>query len=62
MQREVIVVGSGYAGMAAALQLAPPLRSVSLVVGNGAAAGAQIHRSLRWPELIQPVKRGGDAQ
>lgn len=29
--------------------------SVSLAVGNGAMAGAQIHRSLLWPETISPM-------
>lgn len=28
--------------------------SVSLAVGNGAMAGAQVHRSLLWPETIAP--------
>ncbi len=30
--------------------------SVSLAVGNGAMAGAQVHRSLLWPETVQPVQ------
>lgn len=30
--------------------------SVSLAVGNGAMTGAQIHRSLLWPETIAPVQ------
>lgn len=30
--------------------------SVSLAVGNGAMAGAQVHRSLLWPEAIAPVQ------
>lgn len=30
--------------------------SVSLAVGNGAMAGAQVHRSLLWPETIAPVQ------
>lgn len=34
--------------------------SVSLAVGNGAMAGVQVHRSLLWPEEIQPVQKGGD--
>lgn len=29
--------------------------SVSLAVGSGAMAGAQVHRSLVWPESVQPV-------
>ena len=28
--------------------------SVSLAVGNGAMAGVQVHRSLLWPETVQP--------
>lgn len=31
--------------------------SVSLAVGNGAMAGAQVHRSLLWPETVQPVQQ-----
>jgi thioredoxin reductase len=30
--------------------------SVSLAVGNGAMAGAQVHRSLLWPETVQPLQ------
>ncbi|GAA5235167.1 NAD(P)/FAD-dependent oxidoreductase [Verticiella sediminum] len=30
--------------------------SVSLAVGNGAMAGAHVHRSLLWPETVQPVR------
>ena len=30
--------------------------SVSLAVGNGAMTGAQIHRSLLWPETIEPAQ------
>lgn len=30
--------------------------SVSLAVGNGAMAGAQVHRSLLWPEAVQPLQ------
>jgi len=33
--------------------------SVSLAVGNGAMAGAQVHRSLLWPETIVPVQAEG---
>lgn len=29
--------------------------SVSLAVGNGAMAGAQVHRSLLWPETVSPM-------
>lgn len=29
--------------------------SVSLAVGSGAMAGAQVHRSLVWPESVQPM-------
>lgn len=29
--------------------------SVSLAVGNGAMAGAQVHRSLLWPETVRPL-------
>lgn len=32
--------------------------SVSLAVGSGAWAGAQIHRSLFWPESVHPVQGG----
>lgn len=32
--------------------------SVSLAVGNGAMAGAQIHRSLLWPETIVRTPTG----
>lgn len=32
--------------------------SVSLAVGNGAMAGAQVHRSLLWPETVQPLHEG----
>ena len=35
--------------------------SVSLAVGNGAMAGAQIHRSLLWPETLVPVQGEGRA-
>lgn len=35
--------------------------SVSLAVGNGSMAGAQVHRSPLWPEVIHPVQKGGDA-
>ena len=34
--------------------LAP--HSVSLAVGNGAMAGAQVHRSLLWPETVAPTQ------
>lgn len=30
--------------------------SVSLAVGNGAMAGAQVHRSLLWPETVRPLQ------
>ncbi|AFC86597.1 NAD(P)/FAD-dependent oxidoreductase [Frateuria aurantia] len=33
--------------------------SVSLAVGNGAMAGAQVHRSLLWPETIAPTHAVG---
>lgn len=36
--------------------------SVSLAVGNGAMAGAQVHRSLLWPETIAPVQSEGRAR
>lgn len=36
--------------------------SVSLAVGNGAMAGAQIHRSLLWPETIEPAQAEGRAR
>ncbi len=35
--------------------------SVSLAVGNGAMTGAQIHRSLLWPETIVPMPAKGRA-
>ncbi|WP_454689342.1 NAD(P)/FAD-dependent oxidoreductase [Achromobacter aloeverae] len=33
--------------------------SVSLAVGNGAMAGAQVHRSLLWPETVAPMRTEG---
>jgi thioredoxin reductase len=36
--------------------------SVSLAVGNGAMTGAQIHRSLLWPESIEPAQAEGRAR
>jgi thioredoxin reductase len=36
--------------------------SVSLAVGSGAMAGAQVHRSLLWPETIAPVQTGGGSR
>jgi thioredoxin reductase len=33
--------------------------SVSLAVGNGAMAGAQVHRSLLWPETVTPMPAEG---
>lgn len=33
--------------------------SVSLAVGNGAMAGAQVHRSLLWPETLAPTQTEG---
>jgi len=33
--------------------------SVSLAVGSGAMTGAQIHRSLLWPETITPLQAAG---
>ncbi|WP_326541143.1 NAD(P)/FAD-dependent oxidoreductase [Pseudorhodoferax sp.] len=36
--------------------------SVSLAVGNGAMTGAQIHRSLLWPETVAPVQAEGRAR
>ena len=36
--------------------------SVSLAVGNGAMAGAQVHRSLLWPETIAPTPAGGSSR
>jgi thioredoxin reductase len=32
--------------------------SVSLAVGSGAMAGAQVHRSLLWPEAFRPRQPG----
>ena len=32
--------------------------SVSLAVGHGAMAGVQVHRSLFWPERVEPVQSG----
>ena len=36
--------------------------SVSLAVGSGAMAGAQVHRSLLWPETIAPVQTEGGSR
>jgi len=36
--------------------------SVSLAVGNGAMAGAQVHRSLVWPETLTPPAVAGRTQ
>jgi thioredoxin reductase len=36
--------------------------SVSLAVGSGAMAGAQVHRSLLWPETIAPTPAGGSSR
>ena len=36
--------------------------SVSLAVGNGAMAGAQVHRSLLWPETIVSTPTGGSSR
>lgn len=33
--------------------------SVSLAVGSGAMAGAQVHRSLLWPETLAPMQAEG---
>ena len=33
--------------------------SVSLAVGSGAMAGAQVHRSLLWPETLRPAQAEG---
>lgn len=35
--------------------------SVSIAVGNGALAGAQVHRSLFWPESLHPVQNAAKA-
>jgi thioredoxin reductase len=40
------------AGIFACGDVARTPHSVSLAVGNGAMAGAQIHRSLLWPETL----------
>ncbi|MGO4395905.1 NAD(P)/FAD-dependent oxidoreductase [Variovorax sp. M-6] len=36
--------------------------SVSLAVGNGAMAGAQVHRSLLWPATLAPMQAEGGAR
>ncbi|NGY05952.1 NAD(P)/FAD-dependent oxidoreductase [Solimonas terrae] len=46
-------------GVFACGDVARATHSVSLAVGNGAMAGAQIHRSLLWPETIAPVQAEG---
>jgi thioredoxin reductase len=43
------------AGMFACGDVARMPHSVSLAVGNGAMAGVQVHRSLLWPETVQPL-------
>ncbi|MGQ0697464.1 MAG: NAD(P)/FAD-dependent oxidoreductase [Panacagrimonas sp.] len=43
------------AGVFACGDVARVPHSVSLAVGNGAMAGAQVHRSLLWPETVQPL-------
>ncbi|MBH1963871.1 MAG: NAD(P)/FAD-dependent oxidoreductase [Comamonadaceae bacterium] len=43
------------AGVFACGDVARVPHSVSLAVGNGAMAGAQVHRSLVWPDSLQPV-------
>lgn len=44
------------AGVFACGDVARAPHSVSLAVGNGAMAGAQLHRSLVWPDSLQPVQ------
>lgn len=36
--------------------------SVSLAVGSGAMAGAQVHRSLLWPQTIAPIPAHGNSR
>lgn len=50
------------AGVFACGDVARAPHSVSLAVGNGAMAGAQVHRSLLWPETIAPVRAEGRAR
>lgn len=47
------------AGIFACGDVARAPHSVSLAVGNGTMAGAQVHRSLLWPETIHPVQAEG---
>jgi len=47
------------AGVFACGDAARSPHSVSLAVGGGAMAGAQVHRSLLWPETLAPVGAEG---
>lgn len=49
------------AGIFACGDVARIPHSVSLAVGNGAMAGAQIHRSLLWPETVAPMPATGNS-
>ncbi|KAB7774655.1 MULTISPECIES: NAD(P)/FAD-dependent oxidoreductase [Xanthomonas] len=46
--------GTSVAGVFACGDLAKAPHSLSLAVGSGAMAGAQVHRSLVWPETFAP--------
>lgn len=50
------------AGVFACGDVARAPHSVSLAVGNGAMAGAQVHRSLVWPESLQPMPVASDSR
>ncbi|MDS1138972.1 NAD(P)/FAD-dependent oxidoreductase [Pusillimonas sp. SM2304] len=47
------------AGVFACGDVARAPHSVSLAVGSGAMAGAQVHRSLLWPETVNPIQTEG---
>ena len=47
------------AGIFACGDVARAPHSVSLAVGSGAMAGAQVHRSLLWPETLRPAQAEG---
>jgi thioredoxin reductase len=49
-------------GVFACGDVAQAPHSVSLAVGNGAMAGAQVHRSLLWPETTAPMQAEGRAR
>ena len=49
-------------GVFACGDLARAPHSVSLAVGSGAMAGAQVHRSLLWPEIAHPAQETAAAR